>query len=240
MRHLFFLIIILLSFNGKAQFADQAIKAYQAANYSEAITQWQRELKSSTCNKEQAYSLLGNAHFKNKNYPQAIVCYERSLRENYNQEDVKFNIKVVRAKLGLDVENKILFTHDILRKICFLFSITTLKITIILLSLLLLFCNIYRFFKGDIRYGFIRNYLFILTLILLGLFFFQQYFKNETGKAVISVESTGFENVNLKGESKTLREGEIVTVLDEVGETTQVETEANKIYWIQKSNIIHI
>lgn len=68
----------------------------------------------------------------------------------------------------------------------------------------------------------------------------QLYFKGETGNAVISIESTGFENMNLKGESKSLREGEIVQVLDEIGETIQVETEANKIYWIQKSNVIYI
>jgi hypothetical protein len=68
----------------------------------------------------------------------------------------------------------------------------------------------------------------------------QQYFKGQTGSAVIAIESTGFENVNLKGESKTLREGEMVQILDEVGETIQVETEASKNYWIQKSNVIFI
>lgn len=88
--------------------------------------------------------------------------------------------------------------------------------------------------------GFLRHYLFALTFILAILFFLQQYFKSQSGPAVISIESTGFENINLKGESKTLREGEIVQILDEVGETIQVETEANKIYWIQKSNVIYI
>ena len=46
--------------------------------------------------------------------------------------------------------------------------------------------------------------------------------------------------MNLKGESKALREGEMVKVLDEIGVTIQVETEANKHYWIQKSNVISI
>lgn len=224
----------------QAQFASKALKAYESGDYANSILLWDQELKSDKCNKEQAYFLLGNAHFKNKNYPFAIANYEKSLRENYNQEDVKFNIKVVRAKLGLDTENKILFTNDLMRKICFYFSSLTLKLLIIFFAFILLFYSVYRFFKGDFKFGFLRNYLLILTFILVGLNFMQLYFKGETGNAVISIESTGFENMNLKGESKSLREGEIVQVLDEIGETIQVETEANKIYWIQKSNVIYI
>ncbi len=224
----------------QAQFASKALKAYESGDYANSILFWDQELKSDKCNKEQAYFLLGNAHFKNKNYAYAIANYEKSLRENYNQEDVKFNIKVVRAKLGLDTENKILFTNDILRKICFFFSEFTLKLFVVFLSMILVAYSIFRYFKGDIKLGFLRHYLFALTFILAILFFLQQYFKSQSGPAVISIESTGFENINLKGESKTLREGEIVQILDEVGETIQVETEANKIYWIQKSNVIYI
>ncbi|MFN5848971.1 MAG: tetratricopeptide repeat protein [Chitinophagales bacterium] len=224
----------------QAQFASKALKAYESGDYANSILFWDQELKSDKCNKEQAYFLLGNAHFKNKNYAYAIANYEKSLRENYNQEDVKFNIKVVRAKLGLDTENKILFTNDILRKICFFFSEFTLKLFVVFLSMILVAYSIFRYFKGDMKLGFLRHYLFALTFILAILFFLQQYFKSQSGPAVISIESTGFENINLKGESKTLREGEIVQILDEVGETIQVETEANKIYWIQKSNVIYI
>jgi tetratricopeptide (TPR) repeat protein len=223
-----------------SQAAKQALKAYEEGDYSKAISLWEKELKTSNYNKEKAYYLLGNAHFKNKNFAQAIANYEKSLRENYNQEDVKFNIKVVRAKLGLDTENKILFTNDLLRKISFFFSEFTLKLLVVILSLLLLAYSVFRYFKGDLKLGFLQPYLFALTFMLAILFFLQQYFKSQTGTAVISIESTGFENVNLKGESKTLREGETVKVLDEVGETIQVETEANKNYWIQKSNVIYI
>lgn len=240
MRYIVLVVWLFLSLFGRAQYATQAMKAYESADYANAILLWEKELKSPANNKEEAYFQLGNAHFKNKNFAHAIANYEKSLRENYNQEDVKFNIKVVRAKLGLDTENKILFTNDILRKICFFFSEFTLKLLVVLFSLLLLAYSIFRFFKGDIKLGFLRHYLFTLTFILAILFFLQQYFKSQTGSAVISIESTGFENVNLKGESKTLREGEMVKILDEVGETIQVEAEANKIFWIQKSNVIII
>jgi len=223
-----------------AQYATPAIEAYKNGDFPKAITLWEKELKTETANKEQAYTQLGNAHFKNKNFAQAIVHYEKSLRENYNQEDVKFNIKVIRAKLGLDTENKILFTNDFIRKVSFLFSGFTLKLLVILFSLILLAYTIYRFFKGDLKFGFIRNYLFGLIVVMLCLFFLQEKFKRETGYAVISIESTGFENMNLRGESKTLREGEMVKILDEIGEAIQVETETEKPYWTQKSNLIQI
>ena len=240
MRNRVLVGLLFVSIYGRAQYATQALKAYETADYAKAILLWQKELKSPSSNKEEAYFHLGNAHFKNKNFAYAIANYEKSLRENYNQEDVKFNIKVVRAKLGLDTENKILFTHDILRKMCFFFSEFTLKLLVVIFSLLLLAYSVFRFFRGDLKFGFLRNYLFGITFILAILYFLQQYFKSQTGSAVISIESTGFENVNLKGESKTLREGELVKILDEVGETIQVETEANKNYWIQKTNVIFI
>ena len=240
MRNWILISLFFVSIYGRAQYAAQALKAYESADYGNAILWWEKELKSPSSHKEEAYFHLGNAHFKNKNFAHAIANYEKSLRENYNQEDVKFNIKVVRAKLGLDTDNKILFTHDILRKMCFFFSEFTLKLWVVIFSLLLLAYSIFRFFRGDLKLGFLRNYLFTITFILTILYFLQQYFKSQTGSAVISIESTGFENVNLKGESKTLREGELVKILDEVGETIQVETEANKNYWIQKTNVIFI
>jgi tetratricopeptide (TPR) repeat protein len=240
MRYIVLVVLLFMSILGRSQYASQALKAYEGGDYASAILLWEKEFKSPNSNKEEAYFQLGNAHFKNKNFAHAIANYEKSLRENYNQEDVKFNIKVVRAKLGLDTENKILFTNDVVRKICFFFSEFALKLLVVLFSLLLLAYSIFRYFKGDVKFGFLRNYLFAFTFILTSLFFMQQYFKGQTGSAVIAIESTGFENVNLKGESKTLREGEMVQILDEVGETIQVETEASKNYWIQKSNVIFI
>jgi tetratricopeptide (TPR) repeat protein len=240
MRNIILLLITLCLQSASAQHAAKAIEAYKQADYPTAITLWEKELKTKNCNKEQAYYLLGNAHFKNKNFAHAIANYEKSLRENYNQEDVKFNIKVLRAKLGLDTENKILFTNDYLRKVSFLLSGYALKLLIILLSCLLLAYSVYRLFKGDLKFGFLKNYLFAFTLLLLCLYFLQEKFKHETGYAVISIESTGFESMNLKGESKTIREGEMVKILEEIGETIQVETESNKNYWIQKSNVIFI
>lgn len=223
-----------------AEHATEALKYYKNGDYSKAIELWEKELKTESCNKELAYFALGNAHFKNKSYAEALVHYERSLRENYNQEEVKFNIKVVRAKLGLDTENKILFTHDIVRRISYFFSDFTLKCLLIIFGIALLAYSTYRYFRGDSKLGYLKNYMLTIAFSLIGLHLLQNYFKNESDKAIIAVESTGFANVNLKGESKTIREGEQVIVLDEVGEAIQVETEANKNYWIQKSNIISI
>jgi hypothetical protein len=56
----------------------------------------------------------------------------------------------------------------------------------------------------------------------------------------VTIESVGYENMNLKGNSKTIREGEIVEFKDQIGENIQVETESNKTLWIQKENVISI
>ncbi len=240
MRYITLIGFICLWKSTNAQCASAAIKAYEAGHYAQAISLWNKELKTTNCNKENAYYLLGNAYVKNKNYAQGIASYEKSLRQNYNQEKVKFNIKVVRAKLGLDTENKILFTNDILRKVSFSISENVLKLMIVISSLFLLAYCVLRYFIGEFRYGFVRYYLFSIIFVLLALFFIQQYIKHQTGYGVISINCAGYENVNLQGESKTLREGEMVRIIDRIGETIQVETEANKNFWIQHSTIISI
>lgn len=240
MKKITFLLCLCLGNSLGALNVQKAVVAYKNENYTEAVSLWERELKNPKSDKEQVFMHLGNAYAKNKNYAQALAYYEKSLRENYNQEDVRFNIKVIRAKLGLETDNKLLFTSHILRKICFLLSANALKIQIIILSLLLLFYTIYRYFRGDLRWGFLRHYGTALVLVFTAIYFLQIYFKSETGRAVVSIESVGYENMNLKGNSKTIREGEIVVLKDQIGDNIQVETESNKTLWIQKENVISI
>lgn len=240
-RVILFISIHLLVLNGySASIGEQAQKSYRDGNYTEAIDKWQKEVQSLNCRKPQAYFNLGNAQFKNKSYGQALANYEKSLREDYNQEDIKFNIKVTRAKLGLDTDNKVLFLTDFIKKAAYLFSENTLKIILIILGLILFGLGVFSYFQSFSIYDKAKHYLFTLGIILTGLFFLQRHYKTESGSGIIGIDSIGYESMNMKGESKTLREGEKVEILDAIGENVQVETEANKKYWIEKSSIIPI
>lgn len=233
-------ILIVLNLVLHAEYASKALAQYKSEDYHGAIESWQKELKDPKAHLSSIYFQIGNAYSKMKNYPQAILHYEKSLRLDYNQEDVKFNIKVARAKLGLDVENKTLFTTDILKKIAFVFSSSTLKFLMIAISWLVLIWTMIRYFKNIHRWDTIRNFGIVVGTSLMILFFLQSYFKSQTGKGVVMIESHGFENMNMKGDSKLIREGEYVSIEDEIGEVIQVRTEAEKLYWVQSSQVSFI
>lgn len=235
MRKFSFFIMLFIGFGAYSQ-STEALKAYNAQNYEEAIALWNKELASPNRNLEQVFFQIGNAYFKLQDYSKSLAFYEKSLREDYNQTDLKFNIKVARAKLSLDTENKTLFTHDWIRKIAYLIPLNWLKWMVIIFSLTLFIISAVHYFKEIPYFALCKNYALIFVLFLIGLFFLQNYFKSEKGFAIISKQTIGFENASMKGKSKPIHEGEKVEIVDEIGNTAQVKTEADTKYWIEKAN----
>lgn len=232
-----FLLLFFLTCGILSAQADKAIQAYNNQNYEDAIASWNKECSKKNANTAIIYHNIGNSYFKLQNYSAALAYYEKSLRENYLQNDVKFNIKVARAKLNLDIENKTLFTNDWMRKIAYLIPMNVLKWLIIVLALFLLLMTIYLYFKEHKVLFIVKKSIFILCLLLVGIFVLQSFYKSETGNAIISEAITGYENASFKGKSKPLHEGEKVEIVDEIGQTIQVKTDIGGLYWIEKSSI---
>jgi tetratricopeptide (TPR) repeat protein len=219
---------------------SKATAAYTSQDYEAAIAAWTKELAVKNADKNKLYIYIGNALAKMQNYSAAIAQYEKALRENYNQADVKFNIKVCRAKLNLDTENKVLFTLDWLQKIAYFIPNFPLSILLIVFGLAALILSIYLYFFGHPFLEKIRPIIMSFGAIFAILFILQSYYRSTTGFVIISQNTVGYENASFKGKSKQINEGEKVEVIDEIGQNIEIKTEADLKFWIEKSFILPI
>ena len=84
--------------NDNYQYIVQANKAYSDANYSDAIDLYEKVTENGFESPELYYN-IGNAYFKINDLPSAILFYEKSLKLNPADEDVKFNLKIANSRI---------------------------------------------------------------------------------------------------------------------------------------------
>ncbi|MGD9978395.1 MAG: tetratricopeptide repeat protein [Bacteroidales bacterium] len=75
---------------------EKADKRYTEGKYQDAIDNYEAVVGQGLQNAELYYN-LGNAYFKIKNIPAAILNYERAYRLNPNSEDIRFNLDLAKT-----------------------------------------------------------------------------------------------------------------------------------------------
>lgn len=75
---------------------EKADKCYAEGKYQDAIDNYEAVVGQGLQNAELYYN-LGNAYFKIKNIPAAILNYERAYRLNPNNEDIRFNLDLAKT-----------------------------------------------------------------------------------------------------------------------------------------------
>ena len=96
------LLFLLPATSMKAAQADSlwtaGVDAYSAGDYQTAIEQWQAVQESGLESVELYYN-LGNAYFKDGNLARSILWYERALRLDPSDRDVRHNLAFARARV---------------------------------------------------------------------------------------------------------------------------------------------
>ena len=98
------LMLLLVPF-GTAQAAESypdslwnaGVQAYTAGDYASALKDWEDVLATGLMSKE-LYFNLGNAYFKTGEIAPAILWYERALRLDPSDADVRYNLEFARAQ----------------------------------------------------------------------------------------------------------------------------------------------
>ena len=80
-----------------AQTKETADSALAAKNYEKAIDIYEKVLK--TAPTTATYTNLGNAYYRSKNIPKAILNYRRALKIDASNDVADFNLRVCNAKL---------------------------------------------------------------------------------------------------------------------------------------------
>jgi tetratricopeptide (TPR) repeat protein len=78
---------------------NQANKFYEAGDYKQAISAYEKILAGKKAN-WQAYYNLGNAYYKQRQYGKAILNYERARHLNRDNEDIDFNLDLANLSVA--------------------------------------------------------------------------------------------------------------------------------------------
>ena len=217
------------------------IEAYTAGDYASALRDWQDVEATGLMSKELYYN-LGNAYFKDSQIAPAILWYERALRLDPSDADVRYNLEYARALTQDKIEEvPEIFFEQWGRSMCYrlpsnAWAVIGLVFLALCVGCVLLF--LLGSTPGRRRLGFFGG-IAALLIALLG-WDFAQWQRQEARrqdlaivmKPVVSVKSSPSE-----GSAKDLfilHEGTRVRILDNVGGYAQIEIADGRQGWIPR------
>ena len=217
------------------------VEAYTAGDYASALRDWQDVEATGLMSKELYYN-LGNAYFKDSQIAPAILWYERALRLDPSDADVRYNLEYARALTQDKIEEvPEIFFEQWGRSMCYrlpsnAWAVIGLMFLALCVGCVLLF--LLGSTPGRRRLGFFGG-IAALLIALLG-WDFAQWQRQEARrqdlaivmKPVVSVKSSPSE-----GSAKDLfilHEGTRVRILDNVGGYAQIEIADGRQGWIPR------
>lgn len=229
----------------EAQF-EKANELYESANYEEALKVYY-ELEKAGINGFNLQFNIGNTHYKLDEIPSAILHYEKALKIDPSNEDVKQNLKLAYAKTTDKIEPaRELVINRWWKEIINLNSAdswgiiaTFLLFTSLMLALFYLLAN-----KSIIRrIGFFGASAVLLIAIICYFFGYQQhYYSNEAKAAIIFTPTVSIKSA--PGESGTvlfvLHKGTKVHLLESTNEWRNVALPNGNKGWIKENDIREI
>lgn len=99
----FIALLACVAIFAQSDLLKQADAAYTQGDFKQAISLYE-EVASSEGVSSDLYYNLGNAWFKEREYPQAILNYERALLLNPGNEDARFNLKLAMLQTTDKIE----------------------------------------------------------------------------------------------------------------------------------------
>ncbi len=245
MKILTFFLVCLLSLSSlraanDTQLRARADSAYAKEQYAAALELYlQAETSAATL-----YN-IGNCYYRLDSLSAAILYYERALRMNPGDEDIKFNLTLAQGKTVDKVTPKHeFFFVNWYRSLCHLVSVDAwayVALAAFGLALLLLGIRLFGFverWKGLFTGGFV---VMLLVCLLANLFAFSQRSSlNDKSSAIVMVQSTSVRSTPDQGGKPLfdLHAGTRVEIKDNsLKNWCEVELADGKKGWIVRSAI---
>lgn len=220
------------------------VQAYTDGKFADASSAWET-VEESGVKSAKLYYNLGNAWFKQGDYPKAVLNYERALRLDPSYSDARYNLEFTNSFVQDKIEPVPEFIlKSVARKVCYLISSNAWAgIFIVLLAAALALALLFLLGPsvGKRRAGF---YCGIVCLLLsFGALGFSLWQKSDSGKADTAIVMSPVASVKSSpssGSSKDLfiiHEGTKVTILDEVGGWKNISLADGRQGWIPASDL---
>ena len=220
------------------------VEAYTAGDYASALQDWE-ELRSAGLVSKELYYNLGNAYFKTEEIAPAILWYERALRLDPSDADIRYNLEFARSRTQDRIDEvPEIFFEAWGHKMCYLLPSDTwavlclvfLAATVALALLFLLGST-----SGRRRLGFFAG---IVTLLLAFLGWdFAQWQRTEARRQDTAIVMRAVSSVKSSPSADTakdlfiLHEGTRVKLLDSVSSYSNIELSDGRQGWILTKDI---
>ena len=227
----------------QSELLNKAAELYSKSQFSAAAEVYEKVLALYGTS-DKLYYNLGNAYYKSKNLPSAILNYERALRLNPGDRDIRFNLEMCQARIVDKIDPIGMFMlarwNNSLENS---FDSNTWGYVSIFFFLILITCLFAYFFARIAWLKKISFFTGILALCMSALFLF--YSGNQRNHIVYPDKAILFTpTVTVKSspdQSGTdlfiLHEGSKVTVLSKLGNWSEIELEDGNVGWIESMHL---
>ena len=225
-------------------FWTAGVQAYTDGKFSDASAAW-TSIEESGQKSAKLYYNLGNAWFKQGNYPKAILNYERALRLDPSYSDARYNLEFTSNFVQDKIEPVPEFIlKSFARKICYLMSSNAWAVIFLVLLAAALVMGLLFLLGSSVgkrRAGFYCG--IVLLLLSAGALSFSIWQKSDSVKtdtAIVMSPVSSVKSSPSSGSSKDLfviHEGTKVTILDEVGTWRNISLADGRQGWIPASDI---
>ena len=220
------------------------VQAYTDGKFADASTAW-TSIEESGQKSAKLYYNLGNAWFKQGNYPKAILNYERALRLDPSYSDARYNLEFTSNFVQDKIEPVPEFIlKSVARKVCYVMSSNVWAVIFLVLLAAALMMGLLFLLGSSVgkrRAGFYCG--IVLLLLSAGALSFSIWQKSDSVKtdtAIVMSPVSSVKSSPSSGSSKDLfviHEGTKVTILDEVGSWKNIALADGRQGWIPASDI---
>ncbi len=236
------------SMNARTQDPDSlwtaGVQAYTDGKFADASAAW-TAIEESGRKSAKLYYNLGNAWFKQGNYPKAVLNYERALRLDPSYSDARYNLEF----MGSFVQDKIepvpeFILKSVARKVCYAMDSNVWAVMFLVLLAAALMMGLLFLLgssAGRRRAGFYCG--IVLLLLSAGALSFSVWQKSDSVKtdtAIVMSPVSSVKSSPSSGSSKDLfviHEGTKVKILDEVGAWKNISLADGRQGWIKTADI---
>lgn len=220
------------------------VQAYTDGKFSDASAAW-TSIEESGQKSAKLYYNLGNAWFKQGNYPKAILNYERALRLDPSYSDARYNLEFTSNFVQDKIEPVPEFIlKSVARKVCYVMGSNAWAVIFLVLLAAALVMGLLFLLGSSVgkrRAGFYCG--IVLLLLSAGVLSFSIWQKSDSVKtdtAIVMSPVSSVKSSPSSGSSKDLfviHEGTKVTILDEVGTWRNISLADGRQGWIPASDI---
>lgn len=222
---------------------DEANASYNEGNYEQALAQY-NQIVDAGMESAALYYNMGNTYYKMKDYPHAILYYEKSLKLDPGNEDVRTNLEIANKAVVDKIEplpqSFIARWWNGLKSLLSVDGWAWVSVVAFVLTLVSLFAFLMSRRMGVRKLGFFLGLLFVVAFAL-SLFFAIHNYRDARHQdeaivmtpTVMVKSSPSVSSVDLF----VLHEGTKVKILDSNEEWNKIKIANGSVGWIQTKDV---